>query len=62
MSKIVECTNIADGSIQKYIVPSVKEAVEYSKKTHGEQYDEVEGKIMKGGTPMLWPKIEEDNN
>lgn len=46
-----------DGSSVSYIVPSPKEAREYSYKTKGEQFDLWERERVTGGLPMVWERV-----
>lgn len=54
--KIVKAENIDSGVVTEYLIPSIKEAIQYSKRTWGSQYDDVEKMEVHGGLPMLWER------
>ncbi len=56
--KTIKAINLNTNEVVEYLVPNKQESLEYSKKTWGTQYDEVEGKEVHGGLPLVWDRKE----
>lgn len=54
--KTVKAFDLVTNDYHTYSVPSKKESLEYSKKTWGHQFDEIEGKEVHGGLPLVWER------
>ena len=52
--RIVKAYSLGDDEYHEYEVPSMAEALKYSKQTFDVQFDKIEGKEVRGGLPMLW--------
>lgn len=47
-----------DTTISTYLVPSMAASILNSKETWGRGYDDVERKVVEGGLPVLWERLD----
>lgn len=45
------------GGMSTYIVPTVRQRLDYIQETWGSEYDHVEKKIVSGGLSLLWKRL-----
>lgn len=57
---IVAARNFRTGIVTEYVVPSIREAEEYSRRTDGVQWDPIDRKNQSGGLPMVWARVEKN--
>ena len=56
MRKIVSTT--VTGERREYIVPNRVEALAHSERTKGSQWDRIERRVIEGGIPMIWDRVQ----
>jgi len=58
----VGCWSGREDRYVAYSLPSFEDAAAHLKATHGRQYDPIERKTVEGGEPMLWQRVEMDED
>jgi len=56
VKKIKVWSNFEEGYVE-YLIPRIVQARNYIGETWGSQYDRVEKKLVEGGLPLVWERL-----
>jgi len=58
MPKLIKAYSLSQDCNTSYLIETQLEAARRSKETWGEQYDRIERRVVTGGIPVVWKRVE----